>query len=129
MKNSVILSFTIMIEAIVSFGKSIIDFAVKPIQVVMDKFSSLKSLASRFIFGDVNITPPVDIKQQQGSTSRSQTDIMVHLRAPENVVESTKIKSTGDRKNLNVGMNMNVTLGGMLWTDVSTMKTRRKILA
>lgn len=105
-KDSVISSFSAMIGPIMAFGEGITAFAIKPIEAVIESFSSLKSLASKFIFGDVNTAPPVDIKQQQGATSRSQTDIMVHLRAPENVVESTKIKSTGDRKNLNVGMNM-----------------------
>jgi len=105
-KDVVILAFSDMMTSVAAFGKSIIDFAVKPIQAVMDKFSSLKGLASRFIFGDTNTAPPIEINQPLASTSRSQTDIAISLRAPERVVESTKIKSTGNRNNLNVGMNM-----------------------
>ncbi len=112
MKDNAVSLFSDMIAAIIDFGKSILEFAIKPISAVIDKFSKLKGLVSNFIFGgkdaaassaDIN---PLEIKSKQAETLRSQTDISVTLRAPENVIESTKIKSSGNNRGLNVGMNM-----------------------
>ena len=123
--------FSNMIDSVIEFGQNIVDFAVGPINKVMEMFSNLNDAVSSFVFGDddekqvkaiVKISPKVEeIEQIRASIAttpipeiesprigiqKSQTDIDIKLRAPERIVESTKTRSTGNRKGLNVGMNV-----------------------
>jgi len=109
MKNKAVSSFSAMIKSTIEFAKNIIEFVMGPINAVIDKFKQLKGF---FSGGNLNvketlsIAPAAQLKSQQKETGNSQTNIDVTLKAPENVVESTKIKSSGNNRNLNIGMNM-----------------------
>ncbi len=111
--------FSGLLESMFELGAGVIKFLINPLQGVIDLFSSLKSSVSSFIFGKneieqakasieatVNANPPAKLKSQRPDVARSQTDIGITLRAPENVVQSTEVRSSGNRENLNVGLNM-----------------------
>lgn len=108
MKDSVvdlgktILDFFIrMKDLAIDFGKVILDFVLAPFLGIRDAVLSLGSLVkSTFSFGETQF------ETKQTSTLRSQTDVNVTLKAPENFVETIKTRSKGDRQGLNVGVNM-----------------------
>lgn len=110
--------FDSMINSFIEFGLSILSNVLDKITRTISFFSNLKKSISSLRFGDDEIQnaseniratlalDPIKLKSQQDSSLRSKTDIAISLRAPERIVESTKIKSTGNLNNLNVGLNM-----------------------
>jgi TP901 family phage tail tape measure protein len=78
--------------------------AARAVMFLSGDFDALRALQLEESGLDVNGIGPA--RRLNNITNRSQTDVNVNLRAPENTIESVKSKTAGKSPGLNVGVNM-----------------------
>ena len=109
--------------AVLTFGRSLVDFALKPLRFIIDKFVRLKAIVSDFFTGSeakASVEVARSIELSGGTTipelgavqSSSTTNVEIKLKSPPGTVDSVSRKDRGNASGLRVGMNMETTSNG-----------------